>query len=288
MSSRYFKPYELEDKFTTFFGTQIHNSEKICNFAQNLKKKMEELTIQDKHRIIFEIMKDIDRFCRENDIKYTISAGTMLGAIRHGGFIPWDDDADLFMLREDFDRFVKIYKSPKYHLLYNTRTKDEYLASGYAKVSDPTTAVDNSRSLTNYGVYVDIFPLDAVPEDPDEQHRYMHKVMSLHNRLHHRQKKDLLSVIKAYRHSVDWWWNKINDTVHEGRYDDSPLVAQMIGTNNYRTVLRRDRFDSLTDIPFEGYDFLGFSEPHSYLEMLYGPDYMTPKKWAHNYRIVKK
>ena len=247
-----------------------------------------ELTIEDMHRIILDIMKDIDRFCRKNDIPYTISAGTMLGAVRHGGFIPWDDDADLFMLREDFDRFVATYHSDKYHLLFNTRTDDEFLACGFAKVCDPGTRIQDDTTLTSYGVFVDIFPLDDVPEDPAECHRYMHRVMRLHNRIHHRQKKDIISIIKSYRHSLDWWWNRLDATVHAGTYAGSPLVAQAIGTDNYRTVLRRDRFETLTDIPFEGYNFLGFSDPHSYLEMLYGPDYMTPKKWSHNIRILEK
>ncbi len=100
-----------------------------------------ELTIQEKQEIILGILKDIDRFCRDNDIPYSLSSGTLLGAVRHGGFIPWDDDADMFMLREDFDRFVKIYKSDKYHLLFNTRSDDEFFASGYAKVNDPDTYI---------------------------------------------------------------------------------------------------------------------------------------------------
>lgn len=249
---------------------------------------MKEQSIEEKQKIIFEIMKDVDAFCRANDIPYTISAGTLLGAIRHGGFIPWDDDADLFMLREDFDRFVKIYKSERYHLLYNTRTDDEFLASAYAKVSDPATYIKTEISMAKYGVNVDIFPLDYVPEDPKKRHRYMHKIMHYHNRLHHRQKKDWLSIIKAHYHSLDWWQNKIDSIIKKGKYNDSGWVAQMIGCDNYRTVLRKERFDTLTDIPFEGHNFLGFSDPHSYLEMLYGPDYMTPKKWNHNFKSYNK
>lgn len=247
-----------------------------------------ELTIEEKHDIILDIMIDVDKFCRENNIPYTISAGTLLGAVRHGGFIPWDDDADLFMLREDFDRFVKIYKSPKYHLLYNTRTKDEFLATGFAKISDPDTYVENKKTSTKYGVFVDIFPLDSVPVEPKQQHDFMHSVMSAHNRLYHRQQKDFVSFIKAYRHSLDYWFNKCSALVHSGKYDDSPLVAQMIGTDNYRTVLEKERFNSLVDIEFEGHKFLGFSDPHSYLVMLYGEDYMTPKVWNHNEHTYRK
>ena len=246
------------------------------------------LTIDEIHEIILEIMKDIDRFCREHNIPYTISAGTMLGAIRHGGFIPWDDDSDLFMLREDFNRFIETYRSDKYRLLFNTKDEDGFMVSGYAKVIDPETYVDDRTSMSKYGVFVDIFPLDYMPEDPKECKEHMHRIMSIHNRIYHRQKRDLISILKSYRHSLDWWWNKLNRVVSDDAYKGSPIVAQAIGTNNYRTVLRRDRFDSLVDIPFEGYNFLGFSDPHSYLEMLYGPDYMTPKKWTHNITAYRK
>ena len=81
-----------------------------------------ELTLEEKQSIILEIMKDIDRFCRKNGIRYTLSSGTLLGAVRHKGFIPWDDDADMFMLREDFVRFVKTYRSDRFGLLFNTRS----------------------------------------------------------------------------------------------------------------------------------------------------------------------
>lgn len=251
---------------------------------------MHELSIKEKQAIILDIMKDIDKFCRENDIRYTISSGTLLGAVRHGGFIPWDDDADMFMLREDFDRFVKIYKSPKYHLLFNTCKEDEFLYSGFAKINDPTTYADRKHAISKFGIFVDVFPLDAVPEEPKERRKYMHKVISLHNRIHHRQKKDLFSMIKSYRHSLEWWNNRLEEAVRAGAnsYVDSPLVAHLICTNNYRTVINRDRFDSLTEIQFEGHNFMAFSDPHSYLSMVYGENYMTPKKWIHDYKVFRE
>lgn len=251
-------------------------------------EKKRELTIKEKQQIILEIMKDIDRFCRANNIPYTLSSGTLLGAVRHGGFIPWDDDADMFMLREDFDRFVKTYKSDKYHLLFNTRSKDEFFASGYAKVNDPSTYIGESLTMTNHGIFVDIFPLDYVPDDPKERKEYMHRVMSLHNRIYHRQRKDLLSIIKSYRHPLDWWMNRMNEEVHNPAYAGNRLVAHIVGTTNYRTVIEKDRFKTLVDTPFEGYNFLGFKDTDSYLTMVYGPDYMKPKVWSHNTKVYMK
>lgn len=251
-------------------------------------EKKKALSVKEQQVILLEIMKDIDKFCRANGIPYTISSGTLLGAVRHGGFIPWDDDADMFMLRKDFDRFVKIYKSDKYKLIFNFNPEEKKMASGYAKIGDVSTYTKDSTGVLEFGVSVDVFPLESVPEDPDECKKYVHKIMSINNRLYHRRRKDLLSILKSYRHSFAWWWNKLDTIVHDPRYVDSPICAHAVGTNDYNTIIRKDRFDTLKDIKFEGYDFLGFSDPHSYLTMVYGPDYMTPKKWAHNVKIYTK
>lgn len=252
-----------------------------------------QLTIDDIHRLTLEIMKDIDRFCRANNIPYTLSSGTLLGAVRHGGFIPWDDDADMFMLREDFERFVSIYKSDKYQLNYNINKFDATEAKkqsfyGFAKVVDNSVTSIDKRGKDIGGVWVDIFPLDPVPEDPKIQHDYMHRIMSIHNRLYHRQRTDIVSIIKSYRHSLRWWVNRLNTATHDTTYADSPLVAHIVGSQNYRTIINRDRFETLTDIEFEGYKFLGFSDTHSYLSMVYGADYMTPKQWSHNTTVFQK
>lgn len=244
-----------------------------------------QISLERHQALIFEVMKDIDRFCRANDIRYSLSSGTLLGAVRHGGFIPWDDDADIFMLREDFDRFVKTYKSDKYELIYGVDKNDGYFISGYAKVNDPSGVQKRNGRLKHPAIYVDIFPLDSVPEEPKAQHKYMHKLMRIHNRLHHRNKHDFVSIIKSYWRSRRGWWNKLDRTVHSGKYDDSPLVAHAVGTRNYRTVIRRDRFDSLVDTPFRDYKFLGFKDTDGYLSKVYGPDYMTPKKWSHNLKV---
>ncbi|MDE5688760.1 MAG: LicD family protein [Paramuribaculum sp.] len=247
-----------------------------------------ELTIKEKQGIILEIMKDIDGFCRKNGIPYSLSSGTLLGAVRHGGFIPWDDDADMFMLREDFDRFVATYQSDRFGLLFNTRSDRAFFASGYAKVNDPTTHIVETLTMANHGVFVDIFPLDRVPSDEKERKRHMHKVMSLHNRIYHRQRKDLISIIKSHRHSLDWWMNKMDETVRDPRYADSNLVAHIVGSDNYRTVLERDCFKRLGDITFEGYPFLALTDIDMYLTMVYGTDYMTPKKWSHNLKVYRR
>lgn len=118
---------------------------------------------------ILEILKDIDKVCKENDIEYFIAYGTALGAVRHGGFIPWDDDIDICMRREEYNRFIQImpHAMPqKYDLLdiYNT---PKY-SSCFAKVSKKGTRFKEKAGTTEgyeQGIFVDVFPLDYVPDD---------------------------------------------------------------------------------------------------------------------------
>ena len=236
---------------------------------------MEPINLEEKKKIILDIMTDIDEFCRENSIPYVISSGTLLGAVRHGGFIPWDDDADMFMLRKDFDRFIDTYKGRKYHVLYNTDNPDEFLKVGYAKISDPATKVLSRKTLVKFGVNVDLFPLDNVPDDPDERNRHMDKAMKIRRLLHHRQNKDFISYLISYHHSLEWWWNKCDEIIRNPKYNDSHLVAHILGARNKRTVFDRKWFENLKDIEFEGRIFKTFADTHSYLTMVYG-DYMTP------------
>lgn len=247
-----------------------------------------ELSIKEKQQLILLIMKDIDKFCRDNNIPYTLSCGTLLGAVRHGGFIPWDDDADIFMLREDFDRFVKIYKSDKYNLIYNSNPDKLVIASGIAKVGDISTWSTDSTGALDFGVWVDIFPLESVPEDPKERQKFIHSILSVNNRIYHRRRHDLISIIKSYRHSFSWWLNKLDGLVHNNPYTDSSLVACAVGARNGRIVFPKKWFENLSEIRFEDHDFLAFSDTDSYLKIDYGPDYMTPRKWSHNVKVYKK
>lgn len=110
-----------------------------------------------------EMMRDIHAFCVANDIKYTLGGGSMLGAIRHKGFIPWDEDLDIFMLRADYEKFCSIYKSDRFKLL---KGGDSYLC--FARVYDDAETVTRSKapwSAETTGMWVDVFPLDAVPDD---------------------------------------------------------------------------------------------------------------------------
>ena len=118
---------------------------------------------------ILEIMKYIDKLCRENDIVYYIMGGTALGAIRHGGFIPWDDDLDIFMTPDQYAKFKGVFQkqNSKDFVLQEWKTDPEYLE--YAKIRmNGTTFIEEAlkdRKDLHHGIYVDIMILHKVPKN---------------------------------------------------------------------------------------------------------------------------
>lgn len=115
-----------------------------------------------------EILSKVDEFCREHNIKYSLAYGTMLGAIRHKGFIPWDDDIDIFMLREDYDRFEKLWlkEAPHGYILENSKLNTEFSQCHTKILKDNTTFLQDGEAKANYhkGIFIDIFVLDRVAD----------------------------------------------------------------------------------------------------------------------------
>lgn len=129
------------------------------------KKNEIDLTVLRKLQLVQqEILDEIVKICDKNDLKYYLVGGTLLGAVRHKGFIPWDDDLDIAMPREDYDKFIKISKTEmdrKYYL-HSVETDDKYWLI-FAKVRKNNTIL-NEHNIAHLdvkkGIYVDIFPFD--------------------------------------------------------------------------------------------------------------------------------
>ena len=124
------------------------------------------IDIVERKQIMLVMMDWIDSFCRANTIKYFLYGGSLIGAIRHKGYIPWDDDIDICMMRADYDRFLFLFNDPdgRYRLITPDNNSAYYLPT--AKVYDDTTVL--SERISNgipIGVYIDVFPLDYCSDD---------------------------------------------------------------------------------------------------------------------------
>lgn len=124
---------------------------------------MKELSLQELKEIEFDILKMFDSFCREHDIKYYLAFGTLLGAVRYKKFIPWDDDIDVLVPREDYNRLLTLFQDSEKYCLYSFERNSKFHFP-FAKLCDMTTRKEETAYKTkgvSLGVEIDIFPLDT-------------------------------------------------------------------------------------------------------------------------------
>ena len=126
------------------------------------------------------MLDEVERICKANGLKYFADSGTLIGAIRHEGYIPWDDDIDLVMLREDYDKFVQI--APKWLkedlVLQTVYTEKNYLR-GHAQIRNSKTCgcnEEDKKAGYNCGIFIDIFPLDGMPKTEKERKSWAKKI----------------------------------------------------------------------------------------------------------------
>ena len=142
---------------------------------------MRKLTIKEVQVLLLDLMKEVHSFLEENNIEYYLLGGSALGAVRHNGFIPWDDDIDIGMTREAYERFLEISNqfNPKYEVVnYLNRNNCDF---GLTRIYINGTYIDNltiSKTKLDKRLYFDIFPLDNVPDNNEELNTYEKKILN--------------------------------------------------------------------------------------------------------------
>ena len=242
-------------------------------------------SVRDVQMKILEVMKYIDKLCRNNSIVYYIMEGTALGAIRHGGFIPWDDDLDIFMTPAEYNRFKEVMEmeNNQMFVLQEWRTTPNYLE--YAKVRmNGTTFIEESfkdRKDLHQGIYVDIMILHKVPEKKKIQKLvyYESKFVTLYALTQRNWKaksstqRMVVKLLKLLpcKQLVKIFYKNIY------KYDNMTkgfMYCYWITPAKFRSGLfAPDFFAESIDIPFEDTKLLGSAYIKEYLKFRYG-DYM--------------
>lgn len=238
-------------------------------------------------QVLLYMLDTIDQICRENGIHYFLDSGTALGAVRHSGFIPWDDDIDIGMLREEYDRFLQIAPKllPK-DLVIQNETSEPTFYLFHSKLRKVNTLYTNSRRERDFkykGFQIDIFPFDYIGDDLDAAGKYFERLEKIRVISEAKmvvvpplaKKKRLAYVILKLlpscffnRKSVEKLMRKNNDT--RKKYVAS--FAYMMSKRK-KCIFPTDVMMPGGDILFEGKQYMIMKDPDAYLKSMYG-DYM--------------
>lgn len=249
----------------------------------------QQITIEQQRLIQLDILKYIDDFCKNNGINYSLAFGTLLGAVRHHGYIPWDDDIDIMMTRENYEKFRSIYDSRIYPLADLKSDKSHPVSMG--KIFDSKTFFYSYGKIKRkYGLFVDVFPLDTIPEQVEERNRWLKEIKkyTIYNQLKNNPFSYILKSYKLNRRiascviklcynstyihrELESLYSKYNN--QQSEYVGVPAV--MVMKNSFSTKLFPKRlFDEYITLDFEGYKFQSIKGYDEFLTIFYG-DYMT-------------
>lgn len=259
-----------------------------------------QLRTQSIQKLSLEILKEIDYACQKIGIGYFVCGGTMLGVMRHQGYIPWDDDIDIGMLREDYDKFLKYgQKYLRDDLFLQTRETDSEIPYLFSKVR-----ANNSKYITNYnehrhfhkGVCVDIFPFDNIPDGEEEQANFRAEVRKwekLHNRFCNKQKPEAYfkknreySFYENIVHYINWlhrnlyfmvplWLTQKLYLKHATKYNDRKDLEYVASFVPSYTFISRENLLPYKRMKFEDFEVSMLQKPDVFLTMQYG-DYLQP------------
>ena len=250
--------------------------------------------LREVQKVECDILRKLLEVCKKHNLSIWVNSGTLLGAIRHRGFIPWDDDVDLVMLRDDYDKLLKIgpdeFKEPYF---FQTAYTDKDYSFPHAQIrrSDTTAILPHTkRQKFNQGIFVDIFVYDAVLEDSKAFAKQCKRISFMQTLMYWRfywyTAKNWYTRLAAYIYHLcvsfvnhKKWYQKMEDCLRKNlELPYSYVAAVMFSNKNIQ-----DRIFPLSDfqetiwVPYEGIEVPVQSGYDFMLRKMYGDDYMTPR-----------
>lgn len=274
---------------------------------------MKEMTIEDIKSCSLGLLCFFDKVCRDNGIHYFLCGGTLLGAIRHKGFIPWDDDIDVMMPRVDYERLFQVWpEDSPYSLLCHKNTISFPYAYGKA-IDSRTVKIEPIRnSCQHLGVDIDVFPIDNIPDSDDETTAFFKQIAVYQNRL----SRQILRFERSY--------GSIKTILRNCYVVLSRVIEMLIGDSVDKTIARfscfaqqyndqqtkycgitsishygdkeknpKSTYEDVVYVSFEGKEYPAPIGYKYYLERLYGSNYLQlpPKEMRithHGYKAYWK
>ncbi len=267
-----------------------------------MKKRLVSAEIK---KIEVEILSNIVSFCQKYQLRVYLSGGTLLGAIRHHGFIPWDDDIDVCMPRRDYERFIRLFQSKKEYIKVQSLLDSDFSAP-FAKVVDLRTSIKSefsNRDIDQH-LWVDVFPIDGLPENLEEVKKIYakcdcyRKIYLLIDATLGKGKTKIRKYMKyilkplANLYGKKRCCDKIEAIAKSYPYENYEYVGAITwGLYGAGERMLKSEFEKTVMVEFEGRQFPTFSCWDSYLKGLYG-DYMqlppVEKRRTHDMVVYMK
>lgn len=269
-----------------------------------------ELSFQENQQQALEVLKKVADICEKKGLKYYLVYGTLIGAIRHKDFIPWDDDIDIMMPRKDYEELLNYFhdENPEGLELFEPKTKKNYPYM-IARVCDTATYIETHNEVDcGMGVFIDIYPFDGLGNTREEAVKFGLKGDLLSSLCYQSTRKHfevgitkgflrvafkfpLYVVAKLFGH--DYWRNKLLKLEGVKAYDENKYVGCVVWlTGGERDMFEREWFGEGIVAPFGKYEFRVPTEYDKMLRNMYG-DYMqlppeSERVGHHNYKVYYK
>lgn len=264
---------------------------------------MREIGIDEAKQMLVGVLDEFHDFCEKHSLKYVLASGTLLGAIRHNGFIPWDDDIDVYMPRPDYETLLKLYPADGENDLYEYKLNNEYMYP-FAKIGKKGTLCVEKGGYggVDFGIYIDIFPIDGLGNDLTEAKKIVRKVKRYVN-------MELSLLVEQWRKNVSFVKNfaiwvlhvltklygghkkvlgKMNKVLAGKSYDESKYVGQIVEVPKISKITERTIYKNRQLHVFEKGLYYIPSDYDVILRNLYG-DYMKlppeeKRVYTHGYK----
>ena len=253
-------------------------------------------------KIQLNILIKVANFCDENNINYFLFGGTLLGAIRHEGFIPWDDDIDIAMTRDQYELFLKKWDYSDTSLILQNKTSNPEIHHSYTKIrllESSFIEQETEFSDFNKGIFIDVFPIDNFPEKPNVIDKILLfcrmylMALSLHKAGYKDMSNKAVKLIVSFSNiflSIKLI-NFLNQKIME-RYiklESSYATSYTSGAGYYKHHIKKEIYEDLININFENHNFKAPKKFDAYLKRVYG-DYMklpTLDDQKSQHRVIK-
>ncbi len=235
------------------------------------------------------VLIEFDKICKENNLRYSLAYGTLLGAIRHKGFIPWDDDIDVMMPRADYEKLLALRYNSSEYKIFDFKNDIDYCYPFAKMCYKKASLYETYRPEKNLGPYIDIFPMDYLPLDnkkalkvANSNRKRIKKVYRLTCSNHCiYKKKDTRFLKKLYLFFQSFFISNKTRKKYLYKFESKVLFEPksekilnlVFSDENINALVDIKEFNDLIDVPFEGHSLCSIKDYDRYLTGIYG-DYM--------------